>query len=258
KMLADGALDAVFLIAAPQAPAVQLLLGKPDIQVASLAHAEGLTRRLPYLSLVTLKAASVNPQRKIPAQDITLLTTTANLVVHEDLHPALGYLLLEAARDIHKGASLLNRPGDFPHPRATDFPLADEAQRYYKDGRPFLQRYLPFWLANFVQRLLLILIPLVAVAIPVFKAIPGLLNFKERSRLYRRYGVLRDMERDLRDRQLSAAEITTAYAQLDKVEHDISHMKFPLDFSDRVYTLRQHIDYVRGQLKVETESLKKT
>jgi TRAP transporter TAXI family solute receptor len=258
KMLADGALDAVFLIAAPQAPAVQLLLGKADIQVASLAHAEGLTRRLPYLSLVTLKAASVDPLRKIPAQDITLLTTTANLVIREDLHPALAYLLLEAARDIHKGATLLNRPGDFPHARATDFPLADEAQRYYKEGRPFLQRYLPFWLANFVQRLILILVPLLAIAIPVFKTIPSLLNFKERTRLYRRYGILLDMERDLRDRQLSAAEITTAYAQLAKVEHDISHTKFPLEFSDRVYTLRQHIDYVRGQLKTEAESLEKT
>jgi TRAP transporter TAXI family solute receptor len=257
KMLSDGVLDAVFLIAAPQAPAVQLLLGKPDVQVASLTHAEGLTRRLPYLSLVTLKAASVDPQRKIPAQDITLLTTTANLVIRDDVHPALAYLLLEAARDIHKGATLLNRPGDFPHARATDFPLADEAQRYYKEGRPFLQRYLPFWLANFVQRLILILVPLLAIAVPIFKTIPSLLNFKERTRLYRRYGILLDMERDLRDRQLSAAEITTAYAQLDKIEHDISHMKFPLEFSDRVYTLRQHIDYVRGQLKTETESLRK-
>jgi TRAP transporter TAXI family solute receptor len=255
KLLADGALDAVFLIASPQAPAVQRLLGTPDIQVAALTHAEGLTRRLPYLSLITLKAASVDPQRKIPPQDITLLTTTANLVIRQDLHPALAYLLLEAARDVHKGATLLNRPGDFPNARATDFPLADEAQRYYKEGRPFLQRFLPFWLANFVQRLILILVPLLAIAIPVFKVIPGLLNFKQRTRLYRRYGLLLDMERDVRDRQLSASEITSAYGRLDKVEHDISHMKFPLEFSDRVYTLRQHIDYVRGQLKTERERL---
>ena len=258
KLLSDGALDAVFLIASVQAPAVQLLLGNSDVQVASLTHAEGLTRRLPYLSLVTLKAASADPQRKIPAQDITLLTTTANLVIREDVHPALAYLLLEAARDIHKGATLLNRPGDFPHGRATDFPLADEAQRYYKEGRPFLQRYLPFWLANFVQRLILILVPLLAVAVPIFKILPGLFDFRQRTRLYRRYGLLLDMERDLQARQLNATEIASAYAQLDKVEQDISRMKFPLDFTDRVYTLRQHIDYVRGQLKTETESLEKT
>jgi TRAP-type uncharacterized transport system substrate-binding protein len=249
-------LDAIVIIGAPQTPAVQLLLNKPEVQLVSIEHAEGITRRLPYLSLVTLKAGSVNPQRDFPAQDITLLSTTANLVIREDLHPALAYLLLEAARDVHKGATLLNKPAEFPNPRGTDFPLADEAQRYYKDGRPFLQRYLPYWAANALQRLLLILVPLLAIAIPIIKAIPSLLNFKEKNRLYRRYGVLLGLERDLRARQLSEAEIQEASAKLDKVEQDISEMKFSLDFSDRIYTLRQHVDYVRGQLQKERDGLK--
>ncbi len=251
-------LDAIIIIGAPQTPAVQLLLDKPEVTLVSIEHAEGITRRLPYMSLVTLKAGSVNPQRDLPAQDITLLSTTANLVIRDDLHPALAYLLLEAARDVHNGATLLNKPAEFPNPRGTDFPLADEAQRYYKEGRPFLQRYLPYWAANALQRLILILIPLLAIAIPVLKAIPSLLNFKERNRLYRRYGVLLDLERDLRARQLSEAEIGEAWARLDKVAHDISEMKFSLDFADRIYTLRQHVDYVRAQLQKEKESLGKT
>jgi TRAP-type uncharacterized transport system substrate-binding protein len=120
-------LDALIIIGAPQTPAVELLLGKPEVQLVSIEHAEGITRRLPYMSLVTLKAGSVDPQRDMPAQDITLLSTTANLVIREDLHPALAYLLLEAARDVHKGATLLSRPAEFPNSRGTDFPLADEA-----------------------------------------------------------------------------------------------------------------------------------
>jgi TRAP-type uncharacterized transport system substrate-binding protein len=251
-------LDAMVIIGAPQTPAVQLLLDRPEVTLLSIEHAEGITRRLPYMSLVTLKAGSVNPQRDLPAQDITLLSTTANLVIREDLHPALAYLLLEAARDVHKSATLLNKPAEFPNPRGTDFPLADEAQRYYKDGRPFLQRYLPYWAANALQRLILILVPLLAIAIPVLKTIPSLLDFKEKNRLYRRYGVLLDLERDLRARQLNEAEILEASARLDKVEHDISEMKFSLDFSDRIYTLRQHVDYVRAQLQKEKESLGKT
>lgn len=248
-------LDAIVIIGAPQTPAVQLLLDKPEVQLVSIEHAEGIARRLPYLSLVTLKAGSVNPQRDLPAQDITLLSTTANLVVRDDLHPALAYLLLEAARDVHKGATLLNKPAEFPNPRGTDFPLANEAQRYYKDGRPFLQRYLPYWAANALQRLLLVIVPLLAIAIPIIRAIPGLLTFKERNRLYRRYGVLLDLERDLRARQLTAAEIVEASAKLDQVEHDISEMKFSLDFTDRIYTLRQHVDYVRMQLQKEKDGL---
>ena len=248
-------LDAIVIIGAPQTPAVQLLLDKPEVQLVSIEHAEGIARRLPYLSLVTLKAGSVNPQRDLPAQDITLLSTTANLVVRDDLHPALAYLLLEAARDVHKGATLLNKPAEFPNPRGTDFPLANEAQRYYKDGRPFLQRYLPYWAANALQRLLLIIVPLLAIAIPIIRAIPGLLTFKEKNRLYRRYGVLLDLERDLRARQLTAAEIVEASAKLDQVEQDISQMKFSLDFTDRIYTLRQHVDYVRMQLQKEKDGL---
>jgi TRAP-type uncharacterized transport system substrate-binding protein len=250
-------LDAIIVVGAPQSPAVQMLLDKPDIQLVSIEHAEGLTRRLPYLSLVTLKAGSVNPQRDLPAQDIVLLSTTANLVVRDDLHPALAYLLLEAAKEVHKGATLLNKPAEFPNPRGTDFPLADEAQRYYKEGRPFLQRYLPYWAANALQRLIIVLVPLLAIAIPVLKAIPSLLEFKERNRLYRRYATLLELETNIRARQLSAQEILQTSAKLEQVERDISEMKFSLDFSDRVYTLRQHVDYVRGQLQKEKEGLGK-
>jgi len=254
KALLAREIDALFLIGAPQTPAVQMLLGKQDeAHLVSIEHAEGLTRRLPYLSLVTLKAGSVDPAQDRPRQDITLLTTTANLVIHKDLHPALAYLLLEAAREVHRGPTLLNKPGEFPNPRATEFPLADEAARYYKDGRPFLQRYLPYWAANALQRLLLVLLPLVAIAIPVFRIVPRLFEFKEKNRLYRRYGALLEMERDVTSRRLNAAEIAEATARLDKIEHDVSHMKFALDFSDRVYTLRQHVDYVRRQLQAHGE-----
>lgn len=242
-------IDAFIIIGAPQSPAVQMLLGKQDeAHLVSIEHAEGLTRRFPYMSLVTLKAGSIDPAQDRPRVDITLLTTTANLVIRKDLHPALAYLLLQAAHDVHKSGTLLNRPGEFPNPRATEFPLAEEAARYYRDGKPFLQRYLPYWAANALQRLLLVLVPLIAIAIPVFRVVPRLFEFKEKNRLYRRYAVLLDMERDITSRKLNAEEIAAATARLDKIEHEVSHMKFSLDFSDRVYTLRQHVDYVRSQL----------
>jgi TRAP-type uncharacterized transport system substrate-binding protein len=251
QALLSKELDAVILIGAPQTPAVQLLLADASVQLVSIEHAEGLARRLPYLSLVTLKASSVDPARGLPKDDITLLTTTANLVVRDDLHPALAYLLLEAARDIHKSATLLNKPADFPHLRGTDFPLAEEAQRYYKDGRPFLQKYLPYWAANALQRLLLILIPLLAIAFPILKTIPDLMDFKDKNSIYLRYGALKKMEDDINARQLNAIEIIAATAKLDEIEQGISKMNLSLDFSDRVYTLRQHVDYVRAQLNKE-------
>jgi TRAP-type uncharacterized transport system substrate-binding protein len=241
-------LDALVMIGAPQTPAVQLLLSQPELSLVSIDHAEGLTRRLPYLSLVTLKAGSVDPQRDQPASDITLLATTANLVIRDDIHPALAFLLLEAARQVHQGATLLNRPGDFPHPRGADYPLADEAQRYYKDGRPFLQRYLPYWAANALARLLLVLVPLLAIAIPVLRILPKLWDYKEERRLFKRYGALLALEREIAARQLSPQEAAIVTARLDAIDRDISTAKFSLDFTDRVYVLRQHVDYVRSQL----------
>ena len=256
QALLDKKLDAVILISSPQAAAVQKLIDPGNAAtLINLSQAEGIARRLPYLSTVVLKAGSVDAVSQTPPQDITLLATTANLVVRQDTHPAIAYLLLEAARDTHKGATLLNRPSEFPNPRGTDFPLSDEATRYFKDGRPFLQRYMPFWLANALQRLLLILIPLAAIGIPVLKLIPDILQFKEKNRLYRRYGQLLKMETDIRARQLSMEEIQAARKELDDIEDKISKSKFTLEFADRVYTLRQHVDYVRNQLRLEQEQL---
>ncbi len=246
--LLAGMLDAVLIIGAPSAPAVQLLLKRPDIQLVSIEHAEGLSRKLQYLTVIKLPAGSVDALQNLPPQDIHLLTTTANLVVREDLHHALDFLLLEAAHEVHKGATLLNKSGDFPRLEGADFTLSEDARRYYRDGRPFLQRYVPYWVANALQRLLLVLLPLLAVAIPLFRIIPQLIAFKEKSRLNRCYGLLLDMEHHIQSQALAPDEIIKASRQLDQIEHEVKRMKFPLDFIDRVYTLRQHVDYVRGHL----------
>lgn len=252
--LTDRRVDAFITIAAPQSPTVQTLLAQPTVKLANFAQADGIARRLPYLQTVTLRRGSLSPANNQPSKDVTLLATTANLVVRADLHPALASLLLEAAKPIHRGASLFNGPSDFPSPKGVDFVLSNEAQRYYKDGRPFLQRYLPFWLANFVQRLILIVVPLVAILVPLLKTLPELMDIRDRSRLFRRYGELMFLENDLRARQLSADEITAGHQKLKDIEDDIARAKFPLDFADRVFTLRQHVDFVRAQLNLEVQA----
>lgn len=246
--LQSHALDALIVVAAAQAPAVQLLLKDSKLQLASLSHAEGLARRYPYFQTVSLKRGSVDAAHNLPARDITLLATTANLVVREDLHPALAYLLLEAAHQTHRTPGLLNRSGEFPSLQGTDFPLADESTRYFKNGRPFLQTYLPFWMANLVQRLVLVIVPLIAVLFPLFKTIPLLRNWRHNNRLYRRYGELKFLEKDIASRQLSPAETQAASDRLNAIEHEIAATRFPNDFADKVYTLRQHVEFVRATL----------
>ncbi|MEJ8851804.1 TAXI family TRAP transporter solute-binding subunit [Variovorax rhizosphaerae] len=252
-MLARREIDAAIIISAPQAPAIQRLLSDGSMHLAALEHVEGLARRFPYFRPVVLKRGSVDPQRDMPPNDIELLATTANLVVRDELHPALSYLLLEAAQQVHKQPSLINRPDEFPSPKGTDFPLSTEAERYFKNGRPFLQSYLPFWAANWVQRLLLLLVPLAAILVPLARVLPALVSWRRQSKIYRRYGELKFLERDLASRQLNDQERRNARAQLDHIEKEIVQSKFPLEFSDKVYTLRQHVDYVRAQLARQSE-----
>jgi TRAP transporter TAXI family solute receptor len=246
--LAAGQLDAVFLIAAPEAPVVRHALALPDLAPADLDNTPALSRRFPYLKPVVLARGVFDLKADLPRRDIRMVATQANLVIREDLHPALAYLLLEAAAEIHGTPGLFHQPGEFPTPVATDWPLADEAQRYFKSGRPFLQRYLPFWLANLVERMLVLLVPLLAVVVPVFKWLPALFAWRQHAKINRWYGELKFLERDVASRTIEGDELAKTLDRLDAIERDAARLAIPLQFADRVYTLRQHIDYVRARL----------
>jgi TRAP transporter TAXI family solute receptor len=253
ELLRRHEIDAAIIVAASAAPAVQRLLGDETMHLASLEHVEGLARRFGYFQPVTLKRGSVDPGRDLPDRDINLLATTANLVARDELHPALAYLLLDAARQVHGGPSLIHAAGEFPSPKGTEFPLAPAAERYFRDGRPFLLNYLPFWMANLVQRLVFLLVPLAAILIPLFRLLPEVISRRQQSGLYRRYGELKFLEKDLTSRKLDDDERRKARQQLDRIENELVQAKFPLDLSDRVYTLRQHVDFVRAQLNRQTD-----
>ena len=246
--LLAGEIDAAILIAAPEAPVVKRALAAPGLKLMGLDNALALSRRFPYLKPVTLAQGVFDLGANLPARDVPMVATQANLVVREDLHPALAYLLLEAAVEIHGTPGLFHQPGEFPTPLATDWPLAEEARRYFKTGRPFLQRYLPFWLANFVERMLVLLVPIVAVVVPLFKWLPSLFAWRQHSKINRWYGELKFLERDVSMRDIVGDELAKILDRLNRIERDASRLASPLAFTDRVYTLRLHIDYVRAQL----------
>ena len=162
EALLRGELDAVFLIASAESPSVQRLLRNPGVTLMDFERAEAYTRRHRYLSSVNLPRGVIDLDLDLPPADVELLAVSANLVVRRDLHPALIDLLLQTADQVHAGGGLFEEPGEFPSPRYLDFPLHKEAKRYYKSGPPFLQRYLPFWAASLLDRLKVMLLPLVA------------------------------------------------------------------------------------------------
>ena len=243
--LLEGKLDAAVLVSPPESPMVQMLLQTPGIHLYEYAHAEAYSRRFPYLLPVVLPRGVVDLSRDVPREDITLIATTTALLAREDTHPALMQLFVQAAARIHGGPGWIARAGEFPNGRPGEHPLAKEAQRFYQSGPPLLQRYLPFWLANLVDRMWVALFSIIAVLIPLSRLLPPLYEFRVRSRIFRWYRNLRQIESELQEKEANRDELLAA---LDRLERRAFAVTVPLSYADELYALRQHIDLVRARL----------
>ena len=243
--LIEGKYDAIFLVAAAEAPFVQMLLQTPGVSLFEFAQAEAYARHYRYISAVTLPRGVADLARNVPARDLQLIATTTSLVAREGTHPALVQLFVQAAARIHSGPGWVARAGQFPSAEHSEFALAKDAERYYRLGPPLLQRYLPFWLANLVDRMWVALFSIVAILIPVSRLVPPLYRFRVRSRIFRWYRNLRLIEAELEEGERPRDDLV---GSLDKLEARVSSIRVPLAYADELYSLRQHIGLVRRRL----------
>jgi TRAP transporter TAXI family solute receptor len=247
EQLKQGKLDAVFLVAPAESPAIQKLAVVPGIHLLSFARAEAYVRRYTYLSRHTLPRGVFDLAADVPTKDVALIAPTANLVAKDSLHPALAYLLLSAASEVHGKAGMLDKTGEFPAPLETGFTLSGEARRYYESGVPLLQRYLPFWAANLVDRLWVILVPIIAVVVPLMRAVPALFLWRVRSRIFRWYARLKEIELQL-DENPGREMLGDMMRRLDEAEREVNRIPMPLSYSENLYFFREHIEVVRRRL----------
>ena len=243
--LLDGAMDAVVFASAPESLLVQMLLQTPGIRLHDFAQAEAYSRRYPFLSPVALPRGVVDLARDLPPRDVQLIAPTAMLVARDDIHPALVQLFVQAARSIHGEAGWFQRRAEFPSERSLEWPLAREAERTLRGGTPWLQRYLPFWLANLIDRMWVVLLSIVAVLIPLSRVVPPLYEFKVRSRIFRWYGQLRDIEESVDDGDGATQRMIE---RLDQLEARVERLTVPLSYADELYALRSHIRMVRDRI----------
>lgn len=254
KALIEGTVDAVFLMGDAAPPqTMRTLLRTPGIRLFDFTQADGYTRRIGYLNKLDLPKGSIDFGRDVPAHDISLIGPTVELIARADLHPALSDLLLEAAREVHGKPGLFKRRGEFPAPLEHEFPISLDAGRFYRSGKSFLYRYLPFWLASLANRFLVVAVPLVVVLLPGLRSIPALYRWRIRLRIYRWYRALLVLERDL-FAQLATGEREKFLGRLDHIEEQVNKMKVPASFADQFYVLRGHIDFVRDRLLKSTQS----
>lgn len=247
EQLKQGKIDALFLVSPAESPAIQKLAAVPGVRLLSFARAEAYVRRFTYLSRQVLPRGVFDLAADVPAQDVVLLTPTANLVAKDSLHPALAYLLLRAANELHGRAGMLDKTGEFPAPLEAGFPLSSEARRYYEAGVPLLQRYLPFWAANLVDRLWVMLVPIIAVVVPLFRAVPALFLWRVRSRIVRWYAKLKEVELQLEENP-SRQQLEELLRRLEEAEREVNRIPMPLAYAENLYYFREHIDVVRRRL----------
>jgi TRAP transporter TAXI family solute receptor len=247
EQLIQGKIDAAFIVAGWTAPVVQRLLDAPNIELGSFKRSDALIALYPFLNKLTLPAGIVDLLTNRPPADVMLLAPKASLAVRADLHPAIQHLLLSTAVQIHSQPGIFQRAGQFPAAESIDLPLSDEAQRFYKSGRPFLEEHLPFWLATLIERILVVFLPIGVLAYPLIKFLPQMYHWLMQSKIMRLYDEMRAVEAELNAHD-AASDIAALNAKLDQIDERANTLRLPKNYTSMLYTLRSHLNLVRARL----------
>lgn len=247
EAITAGRADAVMVFGSADSQVVTKLLHAQGIKLMNFSQAEAYTRLFPALSHVILPRGVLSLPKRFPPSDIHLLSPTANLIVRKSLHPALVYLLLKASLEIHSGAGWVHKAGEFPSLNKQDFPVSEQAARFYKSGGSLLYHYLPFWAATFIDRMILVLIPLGILLFPVIGILPRIYTWRNRSKYYRWYRELSHIEKELLEHP-QPEMIQGFRANLDRIEKAVGDIRVSVGFYDQVFTLKEHIQMVRQKL----------
>ena len=247
EKLIAGDIDAAFIVTGWDSRVVQHLLNAKGIELASFPRADAYVALYPFLNKLVLPAGVIDLLANRPPADVVLLAPKASLAVRADLHSAIQHLLLSAAVRIQAQPGIFQKAGQFPAAEAIDLPLSDEAQRFYKTGRPFLQEHLPFWIATLVERVLVVFVPLAALLYPMFKFLPQIYDWIMQLRIRRLYDEMRLIE-SLMGAEGHGHDADAMVAKLDQLDERANHLQLPRVYASMLYTLRMHINLVRSRL----------
>jgi hypothetical protein len=228
---------------------LRTLFRSPDMHLMSFEQADAYVRRFNFLNKLRLPEGSIDFGKNLPSHDVWLIGPTVELVARNGLNPAVSDLLLEAAQTVHGKAGMFQNQSEFPAALVHEFKISDDALRFYKSGKRFLNQYLPFWVASLVSRILLAFVPILLVLIPAMRLIPTLYRWRSQLRIYRWYRKLLVLERELTATpELTPSKREQFAGRLNEIENVVRRMKVPASFANLFYMLRGHIDYVRVKL----------
>jgi len=243
--LDSGAIDAVFRNFSPESPVLDALLRGPQYRLMSFSEAEALTRIFPYLVRVVLPRGAVDLARKLPISDTALVATTNVLMVRKGVHPAIVDVLALAISQAHSSPGLFHKVGEFPTETDPEFPMSQGARDFYKNGPSFLNWYLPFWMTNYAQRVIAVLVAVIAIVVPVFNYVPKLFLWFIHDRVRRLYRRLRIVDNALLS-EPDISELKELHTELESIVRAANIV--PMRSSELFFELKSHIDHTRSNL----------
>ena len=246
--LAQGKIDAAFFVASPVAPLIHNLLEQSTVRLLNFDRAAAYSRLFPFLTPVTLSEGVLNLERNVPSRDTTLVAVAANLAAHRDLNASLIPALLNAITRVHEAGGVLEQKRQFPSIDFVDLPLNEDARRYIVNGPSFLFRWLPYGTAVLLDRLKILILPFLALLIPLFRIAPPLYNWRVRSKIYRWYGTVREID-SMFQKGAMAGDAKLAIDRLKELEGEAAAVSVPLSYTGELYHLRLHIGFLQEKLE---------
>lgn len=246
--LLKGNIDAMFVVTSHNSNVVKELLADPKINVLSFKRAKAYSRKYTFLEALTLYEGTLDLYRNLPNENINVLSTTANLVINKDFPPELTRLFLKKVKEVHSKKDLFASAGQFPNKTNMVLELNEEAERYFKNGDTWLEKIFPFWIASNIDRLKILIIPLLTLLFPLFKGFFPLYNWSMRSKIYRWYDEIRKIDNEIES--LENHRLKEELEKIEKLRMEISkETKVPLSFMGEYYNLQLHIDHVKYRLE---------
>jgi TRAP transporter TAXI family solute receptor len=253
--LIAGEIDAAFFVMSPTANLITELLMHPKIELMNLRRDQAYSSRYSFLTSLKIGEGMIDLEKNIPDQDKTLLAATASLVARDDLHSDVIHLLLKKLIEVHKDGGMLEKPDQFPSEQFVEFPMNEAAAVYLKNGPSWLHTIFPFWIASTLDRLKILLIPLIPVVMILFKGAFPLYRLGIRFKIFRWYGTLREIDREI-DEHNDLATIEDEIQKMKTLQKEIiEQVSVPLSYMGEFYALRLHIRLVLNRLREQREEI---
>lgn len=246
--LSNGKIDAAFFVASPEAPIIRKLFAAPAVELLNFDRAAAYGRWFPFLTPVTLSEGVIDLQQNIPDHDTPLVAASANLAARRDLNASLIPAVLNAVTRVHQTGGVLEHKRQFPSVDFADLPLSEDARRYLINGPSFLFRWLPYGTAVLLDRLKILVLPLLALLLPLFKIAPPLYTWRIRSKIYKWYAAVREVESSIQEQKVSG-DATSLINRLNELDRQVASVSVPLSYAAELYHLRLHIRFLQKKLR---------